>query len=239
MQRLTLFVILAIASIGASAQGVGVKNYIQQVAAGWTTDAKKALPDLLIDAPDDPGVMFLHAALIDDAKKAAPMLERIVEAYPKSEWADDALARLVVMSATKNETDRARKYFATMRDQYSQSDLLPLAYDVMRSTVGAPAPSEKVTLTPVSAKKPDLTESPKAALAKPYTIVLRSFTGKMAAEAFADDMKKKRMPAKVSPDATSKRFIVRVGDYATEAEAQREVEYVRSVCKCKATIDKR
>jgi hypothetical protein len=223
MQRLTLFVILAIASIGASAQGVGVKNYIQQVAAGWTTDAKKALPDLLIDAPDDPAVMFLHAALIDDPKKASPMLERIVEAYPKSEWADDALARLVVMSATKNESDKARKYFATMRDQYSQSDLLPLVYDVMRSTVGAPAPSEKITLTPVSAKKPDLSEQPKPVNAK----------------SFAASMKQKRMPAKVGPDASSKKIVVRVGEYATEADAQKEVEYVRSVCKCKATIEKR
>ena len=57
MQRLTFFVILALSVLSASAQGVSVKHYIQQVAAGWTTDAKKALPDLLIDAPDDPGVM--------------------------------------------------------------------------------------------------------------------------------------------------------------------------------------
>ena len=76
MQRLTLFVILAIATIGASAQGVGVKNYIQQVAAGWTSDAKKALPDLLIDAPDDPAVMFLHAALIDDCDDSATAASR-------------------------------------------------------------------------------------------------------------------------------------------------------------------
>jgi hypothetical protein len=239
MQRLTLFVILAIASIGASAQGVGVKNYIQQVAAGWTTDAKKALPDLLIDAPDDPAVMFLHAALIDDPKKASPMLERIVEAYPKSEWADDALARLVVMSATKNESDKARKYFSTMRDQYSQSDLLPLVYDVMRSTVGAPAPSEKVALTPVSAKKPDLSEQPKPVNAKPYTIVLKTYSSKKDADSFAESMKQKRMPAKVGSYGASKKWSVRVGEYATDADAQKEIEYVRSVCKCKATIEKR
>jgi len=237
MQRLTLFVILAIASIGASAQGVGVKNYIQQVAAGWTSDAKKALPDLLIDAPDDPAVMFLHAALIDDPKKASPMLERIVEAYPKSEWADDALARLVVMSATKNETDKARKYFSTMRDQYSQSDLLPIVYDVMRSTVGAPAPSDKTTTSPV--KKSDVAETPKPAAGKPYTIVLRTFNKQKFADVFVEEMKKKRMPAKVAVNPTTKNIVVRVGDYATEADAQKEIEYVRSVCKCKATIEKR
>jgi SPOR domain len=239
MQRLTLFVILAIATIGASAQGVGVKNYIQQVAAGWTTDAKKALPDLLIDAPDDPAVMFLHAALIDDPKKASPMLERIVEAYPKSEWADDALARLVVMSATKNESDRARKYFSTMRDQYSQSDLLPLVYDVMRSTVGAPAPSDKVTPTPVSAKKLEISDQTKAGSTKPYTIVLKTYSNKKDADSFAESMKQKRMPAKVGSYGASKKFSVRVGEYATDADAQKEIEYVRSVCKCKATIEKR
>ena len=237
MQRLTLFVILAIASIGASAQSVGVKNYIQQVAAGWTTDAKKALPDLLIDSPDDPGVMFLHAALIDDAKKASPMLERIVEAYPKSEWADDALARLVIMTATKSESDRARKYFVTMRDQYSQSELLPLVYDVMRSTVGAPAPSEKTTATP--AKKVETAEPAKASSAKPFTIVLKKGATKKDADALTEAMKKKRMPAKTAADTDANKFIVRVGDYATDADAQKELDYVRTVCKCKATVEKR
>ena len=237
MQRLTLFVIFAIATIGASAQGVGVKNYIQQVAAGWTTDAKKALPDLLIDSPDDPAVMFLHAALIDDAKKASPMLERIVEAYPKSEWADDALARLVIMSATKNESDKARKFFATMRDQYSQSELLPLVYDVMRSTVGAPAPSDKPT--PAPNKKTEVTDQPKSSSAKPYTIVLKTFSSRKDADAFVETMKKKRMPAKTAADTDPKKFVARVGDYATEADAQKEIDYVRTVCKCKATIEKR
>jgi hypothetical protein len=52
-------------------------------------------------------------------------------------------------------------------------------------------------------------------------------------------MKQKRMPAKVGPDASGKKIVVRVGEYATEADAQKEVEYVRSVCKCKATIEKR
>ena len=96
-----------------SAQTVSVKAYIQQVASGWTSDAKKALPDLLIDAPDDPAVLFLHASLVEDPKKATPLLERIVDAFPKSEWADDALARLVIFSATKNDAEKAKKTFIT------------------------------------------------------------------------------------------------------------------------------
>jgi hypothetical protein len=52
-------------------------------------------------------------------------------------------------------------------------------------------------------------------------------------------MKQKRMPAKVGSYGASKKWSVRVGEYATDADAQKEIEYVRSVCKCKATIEKR
>ena len=68
----------------------------------------------------------------------------------------------------------------------------------------------------------------------PCVVELLSF-----GESFAESMKQKRMPAKVGSDATSKKFSVRVGEYATDADAQKEIEYVRSVCKCKATVEKR
>ena len=71
MLRSALLLFAAVLAVTASsAQPAAVKQYVQQVAAGWTTDAKKALPDLLIEYPDDPGVLFLHAALVDDNKKS-------------------------------------------------------------------------------------------------------------------------------------------------------------------------
>lgn len=230
-----MILVLGIGSLHA--QQTNVKQYIQQVAAGWTTDAKKALPDLLIDAPDDPAVLFLHASLIDDPKKASPLLERIVDAFPKSEWADDAMARLVIIAATKNDADRARKTFATMRDQYSQSDLLPVVYEVVRSTVGAPAPTEKTTPTPA----PKSAEPQLKSVSKAYTLTVMTTADKTEAERFAAKLKKKGLKATITP-ATIRgqaRYFVRVGEYETESDALKELVLVRSACGCKPTVAKK
>jgi len=242
MQRSTFFLLsLLILQSLSSAQTVSVKAYIQQVASGWTSDAKKALPDLLIDAPDDPAVLFLHASLVEDPKKAAPLLERIVDAFPKSEWADDALARLVIFSATKNDAEKAKKTFITMREQYSQSELLPILYDVMRTTVGAPPPTDRSsTLAAVAKKTEPVVESvPKTA--KLYTLVTRSTFSKTEADLLVEQFKKKHMRVRVTSE-TSKpktRYIVSVGEYSTEADAQKDIDAVRAVCKCKPVVTKR
>lgn len=223
----------------ASAQQPNVKQYIQQVAAGWTSDAKKALPDLLIEAPDDPGVLFLHASLIDDAKKASPLLERIVDAFPKSEWADDALARLIISAATKNDTEKARKTFATMRDQYSQSELLPLVYEVMRSTVGAPAPSERPAATAAPAKPAAV--APAKTAPNGYSLSVMTSTDRSEATKFASKLKRKGLRAAIVPlpGSSSTRYSVRVGEYETEAEALKELVLVRSACNCKPVVVKK
>lgn len=223
------------------AQSVSVKQYVQQVASGWTSDAKKALPDLLIDNPDDPGVLFLHASLVEDPKKAAPLLERIVDAYPKSEWADDALARLVIFAATKGDAEKAKKAFVTMREQYSQSELLAVVYDVMRSTVGAPPPGDR-TATPTAPKKVEpVAETPAKTTAKSYTLVTRSTFSKDEADGLIEQFKKKRMRARLSTEQLKNktRYIVSVGEYETEPDALKDLDAVRAVCKCKPTVTKR
>lgn len=238
MRHFMTAMVLLLGMSALRAQQTNVKQYIQQVAAGWTTDAKKALPDLLIDAPDDPAVLFLHASLIDDPKKASPLLERIVDAFPKSEWADDAMARLVIIAATKNDAEKARKTFATMRDQYSQSDLLPVVYEVIRSTVGAPAPAEKTTAVVSAAKTAD----PQLKnVSKGYTLTVMTTAEKSEAERFAAKLKKKGLKATVAPATLrgQSRYFVRVGEYETESDALKELVLVRSACGCKPVVSKK
>ncbi|MBU3699334.1 MAG: hypothetical protein FGM33_04885 [Candidatus Kapabacteria bacterium] len=237
MRHLLLALTLVFTAGVLRAQQPNVRQYIQQVAAGWTSDAKKALPDLLIDSPDDPGVLFLHASLIEDTKKASPLLERIIDAFPKSEWADDALARMTIMAATKNDVERARKTFGTMRDQYSQSELLPMVYEVMRATVGAPAPSDRAASAP--AAKPAAAAAPKVATT--YTMSVMTTTNRTDANKFAAKLKRKGLKAAVIqlPGTAVTRFSVRVGEYDTEAEALKELVLVRSACDCKPVVVKK
>lgn len=249
-----LFVVAAIvvATNTVSAQKTPVKTYIQQVAKGWTSDAKKALPDLLIDQPDDPAVTFLHATLVEDPERAMPLFERIVQNYPSNEWADDALLRLILHACIKKDAEKAKTQFRKMRDLFSNSDLLPVAYDAMRMSVGVP-PATASTATASTAASNTATSS--TATAKPatttpataetatvvYTLATLTTENKADADKLVNDFKKKRMRVRLA-DKTIKgkrNYIVEVGEYATEVDAAKDIEAVRAVCKCKPTVVKR
>lgn len=225
---------LLAASIGR-AQTTPVSTYIQQVAKGWSTDAKKALPDLLIDRPDDPGVMFLHAALVDDPQRALPLLERIVQTYPSSEWADDALSRVILMACVAKDAAKAKAQFAKMRDQYANSPLLPITYDALRMTVGVPAATE----TAPSPSQP--TGETSAAGEKTYTINAGSFASKADAQKLMDVFAAKRIRARLAEKwANGKRsWVVQVGEYDSEVAAAKEIALIKSVCSCKPVVAKR
>lgn len=236
LQLLALVVLVATSS--ASAQGPNIRPWLQQIASGWTTEAKKALPDLLIDHPTDPGVMFLHASLVDEPQRAMPMYDRIVEGFPASEWADDALLRITMYAAHRRDTIKARRSLMTFRDQFSKSDLLPVASDVVRIAVGLPAASER----PAAVEKAVVKAADAAAKpAAKYAIQVGSFKQRVYAAKATASYTAKRMMARVVERkvAGAKPFyVIHVGDYASEAEASKDLNAVAAICKCKPIVVK-
>lgn len=116
-----------------------IRQKLKLVALGKADEVKRELPDLLAEYPDDTGVRFLHATLVEDATKALSMYERLVREYPRSDWADDARLRIVQMYAMKRDTNRARNELAIFRKNHPDSEFLVIAYDVVRQSVGLPA----------------------------------------------------------------------------------------------------
>lgn len=259
VKEIVLSLLLVFSSISVLAQqpAPSIKPYLNQISGGWLGDAKKALPDLLIDYPDDPAVTFLHASLVEDPKRAKPLLERIVTAYPKSEYADDALLRLIIEAATLKEQEGARKLFTQMREQYSNSELLWVAYDVLRTTVGVPPPA--ADKPPITSKKPEpltpgtstTTTNPTSsststqALAAPkttYSLLVSTTPNKVRAAATVEQFKKKRMRVRMIEHVEKKKnrsttnYIVLVGEYTSEAAANKDLPIVTEACKCKPTL---
>ena len=54
-----------------------VSEYLNMVANGKVDEVKLQLPDLLAEYPDDPGVMLVHGAVIDDAYRALDIYKKI------------------------------------------------------------------------------------------------------------------------------------------------------------------
>jgi len=123
-----------------------VRNRLQSLAMGKLDEVKRDLPDLLAEFPDDPGVQFLHASVLEDMSKSLPMYQRIVKEQPDCEWSDDAQWRIVHYYAMKRDTAKAREEMQNFRSAYPKSELLLTAYDLLRATVGGAGRPSKQTI---------------------------------------------------------------------------------------------
>lgn len=123
-----------------------IRNRLQSLAMGKLDEVKRDLPDLLAEFPDDPGVQFLHASVLEDMSKSLPMYQRIVKEQPDCEWSDDAQWRIVHYYAMKRDTAKAREEMQNFRTAYPKSELLLTAYDLLRATVGGAGRPSKQTI---------------------------------------------------------------------------------------------
>ncbi len=130
----------------ALSQASIVRNRLQSLAMGKLDEVKRDLPDLLAEFPDDPGVQFLHASVLEDMSKSLPMYQRIVKEQPDCEWSDDAQWRIVHYYAMKRDTAKAREEMQNFRSAYPKSELLLTAYDLLRATVGGAGRPSKQTI---------------------------------------------------------------------------------------------
>lgn len=150
--RMTMPIVLSAILLGicasplAKGQASIVRNRLQSLAMGKLDEVKRDLPDLLAEFPDDPGVQFLHASVLEDMSKSLPMYQRIVKEQPDCEWSDDAQWRIVHYYAMKRDTAKAREEMQNFRSAYPKSELLLTAYDLLRATVGGAGRPSKQTI---------------------------------------------------------------------------------------------
>lgn len=115
---------------------IPVTKYLQMIAQGKNQEVKDIMLDLYIAKPNDPGVMLLAGAVLQDAVKAMEFYNRIVTEHPNSKWADDALWRIVQFYAIMGDTENANKGLIVMRNKFPTSEYLVPATDIVRSAVG-------------------------------------------------------------------------------------------------------
>lgn len=115
------------------AQDAIVEEYLQQYSQGKMNEVRTALPDLLVEYPNDPGVKLLLAIVLEDADKALDIYKDIIQKYPESKWADDAYWRLLEYYAVKNDVEKAEFELGNFRKRYPTSEFLIPATDVVRT----------------------------------------------------------------------------------------------------------
>jgi hypothetical protein len=74
--------------------GPDIQKRLEMIEKGQVEQVRAELPTLLTNYQNNAGVMYLQGVLTSDGTEAAKIFQSIVDNFPKSEWADDALYKL-------------------------------------------------------------------------------------------------------------------------------------------------
>ncbi len=198
----------------ASGQASIVRNRLQSLAMGKLEEVKRDLPDLLAEFPDDPGVQFLHASVLEDMSKSLPMYLRIVKEKPDCEWADDAQWRIVHYYAMKRDTSKAREEMQNFRTAYPKSELLLTAYDLLRATVGGAGRPIKQIIKPESKIEQKIEEKK---IIKRDSVIINPKATKIDTSLITRGNKPKE-------NRTESLFTLQVGVFKTKPAAEQDYE---------------
>ena len=248
---ITIFLTL-FSNIFAQAQITQVRSALRQVATGKIWEAKAELKKLKEQYPEDAGVVFLEATLTDNAKKALPLYIKIIDSYPKNEYADDAYCRIVQYYAIARDTVRARKELDNYRAKYPTSEFLLLASDVVRTAVGlkpavkpaedksakAHIASDKTATIKKTEAKPDTTKKSSSSEPKRFGLQVGAYGTKEAAEKEKERFLKLRLKTAIEkkPINGAILFAVVIGNYSSEEKAKEARDEVKKKCGCDPQI---
>lgn len=261
----SLLLFLSTAVLNTYAQDEQVRTYLKLAAAGKTDEVKMALPDLLAEYPNHPGVMMLHGMVIEDGEKAMEIYEKITARHPDSEWADDAYWRIVQYYAIKGDLEKARRELNNFRKNHPASEYLAPAADVVRTAERLHNSSSKPVSKPVytEAEKPrednrQEDETKKYVEEKQnnetageiekitgdegtYGLQVGIYSTREAAESERERFRKMRMNTEVmqkNVDGTAMYAVV-IGEYSSIDSAEHAKKIVQIQCKCSPIIFKR
>jgi cell division septation protein DedD len=242
-----LYVLLFVSP--ALSQNDEVRENLKLVANGQVDEAKKALPDLLAEFPNHPGVMLLHAVVIEDAFRAMEFYEKIVADHSDSPWADDAYWRIVQFHAIMGDTAKAQATLAEFRHKYPSSEFLAPATDIVHSALLI-AHTDKKSFLKKEENKPEqkseqiskneiLKEAPhKDDTGKSYGLQVGIYSTMAAAENEMDRFTKMRLRTKIMPKQvdTITMYAVVIGNYPDRESAEAAKPVVRQQCNCEPII---
>ena len=97
MRRILPIILCSLVGFTASPaqdQSPDIQKYLDKVEKGHAEQVRPELQSLLSTYPNNPGVLFLQGVLTSDGTEAVRIYQSIVDNFPKSEWADDALYKV-------------------------------------------------------------------------------------------------------------------------------------------------
>lgn len=195
-----------------------IQRRLEMIERGHTESVKAELPTLMTNFQNHPGVLYLQAVLTTDGAEAASTYQSIVDNFPKSEWADDALFKLY------------QYYYSVGLYKTAEQKLAQLKLDYPFSAYAA----EK---SPVPEAKPVVPETPVESRPKPpvqkyntnFTVQVGAFSTFQNADELRSKFESEGYVSNIFTITAGGRKIHRVwvGEFQTKEEAVRFSDEIR------------
>ena len=245
--KVKFIILLFLCSVSLTfSQSTKINTYLKYIAEGKIELVKNKLPELIDEYGEEPGVLLLQGAILENVQNATPYYKKILDKYPNSEFAPNALWRLIQYYAIVSDTATAKKQLSIFREKYPTSPFLYAANDIVRASISDAKykNKEKYHNEPVEESKKDTMDSknevPPAVVNKQkYGLQVGIYSTKESAEFEKERfIKTARLRTEVLEKLVSgeKKFAVVIGNYDTEYEALKAKALVEKQCKCSPLI---
>jgi len=120
MNKFFLIIVILIGSLPLNGQNLTV--YFDYINRDELSPVRSAIPQLLQKYPNSPGVQYLSALVERDADKALLIYKDILSQYPSSDYADDALTKIIEYLYSKGLYSKTINYSKQLIRKYPDSD---------------------------------------------------------------------------------------------------------------------
>jgi cell division septation protein DedD len=240
------FLTAAFASqLSAQTSADEVKNYIRMLDQSRTDEVRRALPDLVTKYQNTPELLYLEGRLAADGIEAVKFYQSVVDNFPKSEYAPDALYRIYQYYYALGLYRTAEKKLAQLKSSYPNSPLAggtlatklpkkeePAVKLPEKDTAASDTPAAPTEIPVAPSKTPAAPAEKTAPVAsrKPYTLQVGAFSTLANAEKQKGYFEELGMTADITNKIRGGRslHLVWVGSYANAEEAKQAAREIKS-----------
>jgi cell division septation protein DedD len=198
-----------------------IQTYVDNINNGRVEEVKKVLPDLATKYPNNPGVLYLQGRLSTNGTEAVKFYQSIVDNFPKSEWADDALYAMYQYYYSLGLYKTADLKFQQLKKDYPSSPFVtgkPQPVLPEKENVAVNLPPKEL---PSDTAKP--TPQPQAAQpSESYTLQVGAYASLQNAEKQKNFLEDRGINVEVTNKVRGGRslYLVWAGSFATASEAK-------------------
>jgi tetratricopeptide (TPR) repeat protein len=215
---------LLVLTVPGFSQGTGpdIEKYMQMINTGKADEVRTEIPSLLAQYPNNPGVLYVQGLVTTEWAEAVRIYQSVVDNFPRSEWADDALYKVYQYYYALGLYRTAELKLEQLRKDYPNSKYVQSGGEPAVKSLAEEKRSDSVT---VSTARSGKSIEP----SQQFTLQVGAYTAQVNAEKqklfFEDLGYAVEVVSKVKENRSL--FLVLVGTYASAEEAKGKAEVFR------------